>query len=98
MESFGEIIRDARNKRKLILRQVSALVDIDQGIISKIERGERKPSRKQVIRFAEVFELDLEQLIIHWLSDKIVEELKEEKNGNEILTMVKSKLTVLKNK
>ncbi len=39
MESFGEIIRKAREEKNYILRQVSADVDIDLFIIMKRERG-----------------------------------------------------------
>ena len=45
MKSFGEIIREAREKKNYILRHVGAELDIDQAIISKFERGERKPTK-----------------------------------------------------
>ena len=46
MKPFAEIIRVARSDKKLILRQVVALTDIDQSIINKFELGEREPSKK----------------------------------------------------
>lgn len=48
METFGEIIKTERESKGLLLRQVASAVDIDQAIISKFERGERKPSKEQV--------------------------------------------------
>ena len=35
------------------LRKVAAFLDIDQAILSKIERGQRKISKEQVIKLAE---------------------------------------------
>lgn len=53
MNSFADLIRIARENKGLFLRQVAASVEIDQAIISKFERGERKPTKEQVEKFAE---------------------------------------------
>ena len=45
MESLGDIIRKLRESKELPLRTVAAFLDIDQAILSKIERGHRKPTR-----------------------------------------------------
>jgi len=48
METIGQILRNKRQVLGLLLRQVSAYVDIDQAILSKIERNERKPTKDNV--------------------------------------------------
>ena len=96
MDSFGEIIRLARENKGLFLRQVAASVDIDQAIISKFERGERKPTKEQVERFAFFFELDKTQLITTWLSDKIAYSIFEEDNAEEVLKAAEEKVKYLK--
>ena len=70
MSSFRDIIRIAREEKGLYLRQVAAELDIDQAIISKYERNERKPTKEQVLRFAKFYKLDKENLLVEWLSDK----------------------------
>ena len=47
METFGDIIKIEREKKGLLLRQVASALEIDQAIVSKFERGERKPSKEQ---------------------------------------------------
>jgi cytoskeletal protein RodZ len=42
MLKLGSLIRKEREKRKLLLREASALLEIDQAILSKIERNDRK--------------------------------------------------------
>ena len=54
MKTFGEIIKAKREEQNLLLREISALTRIDQSIISKFEKGDRKPSREQVLKFAEI--------------------------------------------
>jgi len=63
MKTFGEIIKTKREEQNLLLREVSALTSIDQSIISKFEKGERKPSREQVLKFAEIYNLSQNDLI-----------------------------------
>ena len=42
MDSLGDNIRKLREDKELPLRTVAAYLDIDQAILSKIERGQRK--------------------------------------------------------
>ncbi len=98
MKSFGAIIKSNREERGLFLRQVSALMETDQAIISKIERQKRKASREQVLKFAEIYEINPDELIISWYSDKVAYELREENNAEEILKVAETKVKYLKGK
>ena len=44
MDNLGETIRKLREENKLPLRTVAAYLDIDQAILSKMERGQRRSS------------------------------------------------------
>jgi len=96
MKSFGEIIKKAREENSYILRHVGAELDIDQAIISKFERGERKPTKEQVIKFAKFFELNKNDLLIAWLSDKIVYDLINESLAEQALKVAEKKIQYLK--
>ncbi|MDD4157034.1 MAG: helix-turn-helix transcriptional regulator [Candidatus Cloacimonetes bacterium] len=85
MKTTGEILREKREKRGLLLRHVSALLDIDTAILSKIERGERKATREQINKLAEILEIDKELLVVQYLSEKILYELKDEELGIQAL-------------
>ena len=96
MKTFGEIIKTKREEQNLLLREVSALTSIDQSIISKFEKGERKPSREQVLKFAEIYNLSQNDLIISWQSDKVAYDLMEENDAEQILKVAESKVKYLK--
>ena len=78
METFGEKIRKLREEKTLPLRTVAAYLDIDQAILSKIERGQRTSSRQLVVKVALYFQADKNELLIAWLSDKLVTEMADE--------------------
>jgi len=78
MGSLGESIRKLREDKELPLRTVAAYLDIDQANLSKIERGQRKATREHVIKLAEYFKVKKDELMVAWLSDKLVYELEDE--------------------
>lgn len=92
MEEFGEIIRRCRLNEKLPLRKVAAILDIDQATLSKIERGKRKATRKQVLNLARYFKIEREILLVAWLSDHIVSELSEENDSLKALRVAEEKI------
>ena len=92
METFGKKIKRAREQNSLLLRQVAHDLNIDQAIISKFERNARKPTRSQVVKFAEFYNLNKDELLIAWLSDKITGELMGEKVACEVLKVAGKKV------
>ena len=85
MESFGEIIRNLRKEKKLPLRTVAEFLDIDQAILSKMERGQRKASREIVGKCADYFNVDENRLMVAWLSDNLVYQVQDEDEALEAL-------------
>ena len=92
MQSFGKIIRLEREKKGLFLRHVASALDVDQALISKFEKGDRKPSKEQVIKFAEFFGIDKDKLITAWLSDKILYTLQGEDNAEKALKAAEQRI------
>lgn len=92
MNTFGDLIRLARENKGLFLRQVAAELDIDQAIISKFERNERKPTKEQVLKFAKFYKLDKDELLVAWLSDRVVDDLQDENLADKALKAAEDKI------
>lgn len=92
MLSIGEQIRKLREGNGLPLRKVAAELDIDQSILSKIERGERKASKELIIHIARIFKVDEKKLIINYLSDKVLYELIGEDLAADALKVAEKKI------
>jgi len=98
MITLGETLKIAREEKELILRKVSAEVDIDQSLISKFEKNDRKPTKEQVIRLAKFYNLSEKKLLINWYSEKIAEELKYTQSSSEILKVAEEKINYYNSK
>lgn len=96
METIGQILRNKRHELGLLLRQVSAYVDIDQAILSKIERNERKPTKEMLEKLAEILQLDKDDLLVQYISDKIAYEIADEDFANRVLKVAEKKIKYIK--
>lgn len=98
MERLGDTIKKLREDKELPLRTVAAYLDIDQAILSKIERGHRKPTRDQVVKLAEYFKVKENDLLVAWLSDKLVYEVEDEDMALKALQVAEEKVKYNKTK
>lgn len=94
MNNLGEIIRIEREKRGLLLRHVGSELDVDQALISKFERGERCPTKEQVVKLAKLYRLNENNLMAAWLADKIFIEVQDEKMALRAVKLVAGKLSL----
>lgn len=92
IKSFGETVRDLRESKGLLLRQVAAFLEVDTAFLSKMERNEKKASRQQVQKLAKALQTDEKELMTLWLSDKILETLNEESEAHNALKLTEKRL------
>jgi predicted nucleotidyltransferase len=93
MESFAEKLKRLRKEKGVPLRVVASRLDIDQAILSKMENGKRIAVRENVIRLAKYYKVSEEELLISWLSDKLVYEISDDKLGLEAIKVAEEKIT-----
>ncbi len=96
MGTFGQKIRNLRESQELLLRHVAASIDIDQALLSKIERGERLATKNQVVALAIFFKIDKRELLTLWLGEKIAYEIKDEDIANDALKVAEEAIQYLK--
>jgi transcriptional regulator with XRE-family HTH domain len=75
---FGDKIKQLRKVNRLLQRQVASQMEIDTPMLSKIERGERKAKKVQVLHFAKILNASKDELLTLWLADQVVEVVENE--------------------
>lgn len=86
------LLKNAREKKGLKTREVAQLLKIDQALISKFESGTRKPTKDQVIKLSNLLEINTDELLVLWLKDKVLNEIKNEPLGLAALKLVEIEL------
>ena len=98
LTTFGERIRQLREEQNLPQRKVAALLDIDTSLLAKYERNERQPSKEMIIKIANIFKADSEELIREALTDKFAYQILEEEADSKILRVAEEKVKYIKTK
>ena len=75
---LGNKIKSLRDEQGILQRQVAAYLEIDTPMFSKIERGDRRAKRSQVIQMATYFKVDEKEMLTLWLADKVLDALEGE--------------------
>lgn len=75
MNSFGEYLRNRREKLGLPLRKVAAELDIDTSILSKIERSERVATKEMLPTLAKTLEIQDKEIQIEFIQSTVLSEL-----------------------
>lgn len=89
---FGERIKQLREEKGLLQRQLAASLEMDTPMFSKIERGERRAKREQVSILAKLLSTSTDELLTLWLADQVYEIIKDEKLGAKAAQLAEQKL------
>lgn len=89
---FGEKIRELRESQGLLQRQLAANLEIDTPMFSKIERGERKAKREQVLQLAELLKTNVNDLLTFWLADQVYDLVKDEEMAAQALKVAEEEV------
>lgn len=98
MKSLGEHIREIRTTSGLLLREVAASLHIDPSLLSRIERGEKRPTREQVLALAKILRTDRDELLAIYLSDRLVYQLQGEKVALRAIQIAEERIVYSKSK
>lgn len=86
-------IKELREAKGLYQRQVAAYLDVDTAYICKMEHGDKPISRSNLQKLATLFDVPESELVTIWLSDKIVELVRDEPYSRESLKMVLNRIS-----
>lgn len=98
MKTVGNLLRELREEKKLLLREVAAKISIDTAVLSKIEKSKRLPTKEQIQMLGEFFESNKDEIIIAWLSDKIYYEIQNEAFALKAMQLAEERLKYMTTK
>lgn len=94
---LGNRIKELRESQGLLQRQLSAQLEIDTPMFSKIERGERRAKREQVLKIAEILTVNADELLALWLTDQVLDVVTDEEQALKALKIAEKQIKNTKN-
>ena len=85
---LGEKLKELRESKGLLQRQVAAELDVDTAYISKMENNDKPVSKAYLSKLAHLYSVEEKELLTLWLADKINHFLKGEIYACEALNIV----------
>jgi len=82
---FPALLREHREAVGLTLQEVAEKLHTDFSLVSKWERGARKPAEEEVSNLARVLKADRKQLLVAYLRDKVMYEVQNSEYALEAL-------------
>lgn len=96
LKTIGEIIREQRESKGMLLKEVATALDVDLSLLSRIERGDKRPTRNHISKLSQILQIDERELVVAYLSDRLVYEIRNEDLATEALKMAEQKIKYLK--
>jgi transcriptional regulator with XRE-family HTH domain len=84
-----------RESNRLLQRQIASQLEIDTPMLSKIERGERKAKKEQVLSFAKLLNANKDELLTLWLADQVVEVLQDEDLALQAMQLAEEEVKII---
>ena len=85
---FGNKLRTLREEKQIPQRQLASVLEIDTATYCKIEKGDRRAKREQVLTLSETLKTDSKELLQLWSADKVYEIIENEDDATQILNVV----------
>jgi transcriptional regulator with XRE-family HTH domain len=92
VNSIGDTLKKVRELKGIYLQLVADKTGINISILSRIENHKRMPTREQVILLSRFYKEEENDIIIAWLSDKIVNEMQNESLALQAMQVAEEKI------
>lgn len=89
---LGEKLKELREAKGLVQRQVAADLQVDTAYISKMEHNEKPVSRNHLKKLSKLYSVAENDLLPIWLADKVLQLVENEKFSIEALEMALNKV------
>ena len=90
---LGEKLKELREAKGLVQRQVAAELEVDTAYISKMESNEKPVSRSHLKKLAVLLGgITEEELLTLWLADKLYDIAKDEEVGLKAMEVAEEEL------
>lgn len=89
---LGQRLRELREAKGFVQREIAAKLEIDTAYVSKMEKGDKQISRSWLPVLSNIYGVSENELLTLWLADRIEKVIDNESLGVNALHYVLNKL------
>ena len=87
-QMLGERLKELREAKGFVQRQVAALLEVDTAYVSKMENNDKPVSKSHLEALAKVYDLPESELMPYWLGEKVLHVLENNEHSISALNLV----------
>ena len=95
---LSEKLKELREAKGLVQRQVAYELEVDTAYISKMENNEKPISRNYLKKLSQLFNVPEDELLTLWLADKVYDLVKDEEVALKAMKLTEQNIKFLKHK
>jgi Predicted transcription factor, homolog of eukaryotic MBF1 len=96
MASFGQFIKTEREKQGWTQTEFGAKIGINSSAVSRIENGTKKISKEKLSKLAELFQIDMQEIVDLFFGDKFATEAYRYKCSENVFMVAEDTVQYLK--
>ncbi len=89
---LGEKLKELREAKGLLQRQVAAELNIDNAYISKMEKNDKPVSKSYLSKLAVLYGVDEKELFTLWIADKVYDVVKDQDVALKAIEVVEDEI------
>ena len=95
---LGFRLKELREAKGLLQREVAAKLEVDTAYISKVENDEKRLSKAHLRMLSKILAVNEKELHNLWLADKVLSVIDEEDEAEKAIEIVHEYIKQIKNK
>lgn len=95
---LGLRLKELREAKGLLQREIAAKLEVDTAYISKIENDEKRLSKAHISILSKLLGVKERELINLWLADKVMSVIEKDESAEQALSIVQEHLKKNKSK
>lgn len=95
---LGLRLKELREAKGLLQREIAAKLEVDTAYISKIENDEKRLSKAHISILSKLLGVTERELINLWLADKVMSVIEKDESAEQALSIVQEHLKKNKSK
>ena len=94
--TFGQKIRELRESKGMLQRQLASILEVGDGFLSKVETDQKILKREHLKTISKTFNCSCSELEALWIGSKVYDLVKDEEEGMNALKVAAQQLKLEK--
>ncbi len=90
--TIGQKIKQLRESKGMLQRELASKLNVGDGFLSKIERNQKVLKREHLVSISKIFDFSYIELETLWLANKVYDLIKDENQAIQVLKVAEQEI------